>query len=137
MLKQVFLSICLASILVLAWAPAGAEEPVSEPGLPEQVGTKFLRGVGNLAMGWMEIPKQIYLVGTNEGWVAGALRGPFDGLGMFVVRTVAGAYEILTFPIPIPPHYQPLVQPEFVLEVEFPPAASGRESPPPPPPPTP
>ena len=101
-------------VLMATSVPAVAEEP----GLAQQIGTKFVRGVANLTTGWVEIPKQIYVVGTNEGWVAGALRGPFDGLGMFAARTIAGAYEILTFPIPVPPHYQPLLQPDFVWEAE-------------------
>src|SRR5574341_2652782 len=96
------------AMLLILCACIGTGQPptAEEPGLPEQIGTKFVRGVANLATGWVEIPKQVYVVGSNEGWVAGALRGPFDGLGMFVARTVAGAYEILTFPIPVPPHYQ-------------------------------
>ena len=118
MKKQVlFLIACL---VVLASTQAVAEEP----GIPQQIGTKFVRGVANIATGWVEIPKQIYVVGSNEGWVAGALRGPFDGLGMFAARTIAGAYEILTFPIPVPPHYQPLVHPDFVWEAEPPPGSS-------------
>jgi putative exosortase-associated protein (TIGR04073 family) len=123
MLKRFVLSISMATILVLAGDLVRAEDP----SLPEQIGTKFVRGVANLAAGWVEIPKQIYEVGSNEGWVVGALRGPFDGLGMFAARTIAGAYEILTFPIPVPPRYQPLVEPEFVWEAELPPRAPRPE----------
>ena len=103
-------------LLVVSSSPAHAEEP----GLFEQIGTKFVRGVANLATGWVELPKQIYVVGTNEGWVAGAFRGPFDGMGMFFARTIAGAYEILTFPIPVPPHYQAMLRPDYVWEPEAP-----------------
>src|SRR6185295_14742280 len=106
-------------LLIVSGTPANAEEP----GLFERIGTKLVRGVANLSTGWVELPKQIYVVGTNEGWVAGVFRGPFDGLGMFFARTIAGAYEILTFPVPVPPRYQPMVQPEFVWESE-PPAPS-------------
>lgn len=81
-----------------------------------QAGMKLARGAVNFSTGWIELPKQIYLVGQAEGWVTGALRGPIDGLGMFVVRTVAGAYEVVTFPVPIPPRYQPMVAPEFIWE---------------------
>ena len=106
-------------MLMFVWV-LGAGQPAAaeEPGIPQQIGTKFVRGVANLATGWVEIPKQIYVVGTSEGWVAGALRGPFDGLGMFAARTIAGAYEILTFPIPVPPNYQPMLSPEYVWEAE-------------------
>lgn len=119
------------AMLLILCACIGTGQPATaeEPGLPEQIGTKFVRGVANLATGWVEIPKQVYVVGSNEGWVAGALRGPFDGLGMFVARTVAGAYEILTFPIPVPPQYQPLVQPAFVWEAELSPGSPGPSKP--------
>ncbi len=87
-----------------------------EPPIWRQAGMKLLRGAINLSTGWMELPKQIYLIGQAEGWVTGALRGPIDGLGMLVARTVAGAYEVLTFPIPVPPRYQPLFEPSFVWQ---------------------
>ncbi len=90
------------------------------PSLLYQVAMKLVRGIANFTSGWVEIPKQIYLVGQNEGWLTGALRGPMDGLGMFVARTIAGAYEMVSFPFPIPPHYQPLLQPDFVWQPEPP-----------------
>jgi len=98
-------------------AGAGAEEQ-SDPAVPARIGAKFVRGVANLATGLAEFPKQIYLIGKNEGWVQGAFRGPLEGLGMFIARTLAGAYEVVTFPIPVPPGYQPMLLPEFVWEPE-------------------
>jgi len=86
--------------------------------IPAQVGAKFVRGTANFATGWVEIPKQIYLVGKKEGWVQGAFRGPLEGFGMFIARTVAGAYEVLTFPIPLPPRYQPMLLPDYVWQEE-------------------
>ncbi|MGH7163899.1 MAG: exosortase system-associated protein, TIGR04073 family [Nitrospiraceae bacterium] len=88
------------------------------PSLLHQVAMKLVRGLANFTTGWAEIPKQIYLVGQKEGWVTGALRGPMDGIGMFVARTIAGAYEVVSFPLPIPPHYQALLQPDFVWQPE-------------------
>ena len=85
-----------------------------------QAGEKLTRGLVNLTTGWLEVPKQIHHVGQEEGWLTGALRGPFDGIGMFAARTVAGAYEILTFLIPLPFRYQPLLQPEYVWQAEPP-----------------
>ena len=87
-----------------------------EESLVLQSGKKLARGATNLATGWLEVPKQIYEVGQVEGWFAGILRAPFDGLGMSLARTIAGAYEILTFPVPAPLHYQPLLQPAYVWE---------------------
>lgn len=120
-------SVIIGIALTLAPPALAAEPPVSRdahaaPGLPEQIGVKLARGVTNFCFGWTEVPKQIYLVGRNEGWLTGSLRGPVDGLGWFVARTIAGMYEIFTFPIPLPPRYQPLMTPEFVWQNEPPPA---------------
>jgi putative exosortase-associated protein (TIGR04073 family) len=114
----------MTGLLLLCAVPTWGEEPLSqaepEQSLDVQIGTKMARGACNLGLGWVEIPKQIYLASQHGGWAAGAFRGPIDGLGMFVARTFAGMYEILTFPIPLPPHYQPLVGPEFVWQPEPP-----------------
>ena len=115
----------LIGLLVGVAMPAWADEPPSqaqatdepnEPGLAAQIGTKLARGLTNFGFGWVEIPKQIYLVGRDRGWLAGTFRGPAEGLGMFGARTIAGMYEIFSFPVPLPPHYQPLMQPEFVWQ---------------------
>ena len=116
--------VLMGLMLVLAM-PAWADEPPSqvqatdepkEPGLAAQIGTKLARGLTNFGFGWVERPKQIYLVGRDRGWLAGTFRGPVEGLGMFGARTIAGMYEIFSFPVPLPPHYQPLMQPEFVWQ---------------------
>lgn len=122
--------VMVAGLFLLCALSAWGEEPLPqeepEPSLDIQIGTKMARGVTNLGLGWAEIPKQIYLVGQRGGWAAGAFRGSIDGLGMFVARTIAGMYEILTFPIPLPPHYQPLVGPEFVWQPEPPAPVAAR-----------
>lgn len=106
----------LIGFCLLTVAPAQAE---TAPVL-SHMATKLIRGVVNFATGWAEVPKQIYLIGREEGWTTGMIRGPIDGLGMFAARTVAGAYEILTFPLPIPPGYQPMLQPDYVWQAEPP-----------------
>ena len=105
-------------VFLILWSASLAL--AEEPSAPQRIATKFIRGAANFTTGWMELPKQVYLVGQREGWVTGALRGPIDGLGMFVARTVAGAYEVLTFPIPLPPRYQPMLFPEYIWQPELP-----------------
>lgn len=105
-------------VILLMSTPALAQ--ADEPSVPQQIGSKFTRGASNFITGWLEIPKQIYLVGEKEGWLAGTFRGPLEGLGMFIARTVAGAYEVLTFPVPVPPQYQPMLLPEYVWQPEPP-----------------
>ena len=96
--------------------PVKAEETQS---LGRQVSEKFIRGLVNLSTGWIEVPLQIYEVGTSEGWVRGVLRGPFDGIGMFFARMVAGAVEVATFPVPLPT-YKPMLTPAYAWESEDP-----------------
>ncbi|MBD0305310.1 MAG: exosortase system-associated protein, TIGR04073 family [Nitrospiraceae bacterium] len=91
-----------------------------EQSIPIAIGTKLTRGVVNLATGWIELPKQIVVVGHEKGWAAGVFRGSIDGLGMGLARTLAGAYEILSFPLPLPPRYQPMLLPDYVWQAEMP-----------------
>ena len=79
------------------------------------VGKKLGRGLSNAAFGWLEIPKGIQDVGDQNNFIAALTWGPLVGVGKAVVRTVAGAYEVVTFPVPVPNNFQPLVQPEFML----------------------
>lgn len=104
----------VAGFCLWSTASAQAEDTLGA----ERIATKFVRGVANFTTGWLEIPKQISIVSREEGWVKGAMRGSIEGLGMFLARTLAGAYEILTFPVPLPPGYQPMLQPEYVWEPE-------------------
>ncbi len=97
-----------------AEAPAHAEEFHA---LGDRISGKLIRGIVNFSTGWIEVPRQIYEVGTHEGWVRGMLRGPFDGIGMFFARTVAGAVETATFPVPLPT-YNPLLMPAYAWESE-------------------
>lgn len=109
----------LMLVLALAWGTVGVAQ-ADEPSYPERIGTKLFRGMINLTTGVGEFPKQIYLVAQKEGWMQGLVRGPVEGLGMFIARTVAGAYEVATFPLPIPPGYQPMLLPEYVWQPEPP-----------------
>jgi len=102
----------VAMVLVASLSGITAAQADEAQPLGRQVSEKFIRGMVNLSTGWIEVPRQIYEVGTNEGWVQGVLRGPFDGIGMFFARTVAGAVEMATFPVPLPT-YKPLVTPMY------------------------
>ncbi len=79
-------------------------------------GKKLGRGLANLGFGWLDIPKGIESVGNDSNFLAAITWGPIYGTGNAIVRTLAGAYEVLTFPIPHPANFEPLVQPEFVIE---------------------
>jgi len=112
-LKMWIFPAMLAASLV-ANVPVYADESQS---VGDRISGKLIRGMANLSTGWIEVPRQIYEVGSNEGWVRGLLRGPFDGIGMFFARTVAGVVETATFAIPLPT-YEPLLTPSYAWEAE-------------------
>ncbi len=90
-------------------------------------GTKLGRGVVNVATGWVEIPKQS-VIGGKENGVLGGFGGFFKGIGLGVARTLAGAFEIATFWVPVPERFEPVIQPPTVFEEESPPRALGEET---------
>jgi putative exosortase-associated protein (TIGR04073 family) len=84
----------------------------------QDAGKKLLRGIANVLTGWVEIPKNIYNESVNSNVLVGLTWGTVKGAGWTVVRTVAGAYEVVTFPFPIPEGYSPIVEPEYVFDSE-------------------
>ena len=115
-------SLILAAVAWILTATAGFAAEVNTPSQVSQVdystgvGKKLSRGIANTAFGWLEIPKGIQDVGDERNFVAGVTWGPVYGTGKAVARTLAGVYEIVTFPFAVPSHFEPLVKPEFILE---------------------
>ena len=101
---------------------------VRGPGGTALIAVKLLRGVANILTGWAELPKQVHHLWVHEGWVRGVTRGPIDGLGMLFARTLAGAYETVSFPLPVPPSYRPLLEPPYVWQAEAPPEGNNARS---------
>ena len=77
--------------------------------------TKLGRGVANTLTGWVELPKNIYNTSVQDNAFTGVTLGLARGVGMSVVRTGAGLFEILTFPFPVPQDYRPTLEPEYVF----------------------
>lgn len=97
-------------------APAQSDEDVYRENTEiNQMFHKLGRGISNVLLGWVEIPKNV-----AEGWretepFTGTIVGTVKGVGWAVARTVAGFYEVVSFPFPVPRGYQPIMHPEFVL----------------------
>ena len=108
-MKKILLTmspIVLAGALLLGFAEsASAQDPF----------TKLGRGVANALTGWIEIPKNVYAVSREHNPFAGITLGLARGVGMTLVRTGAGFYEIATFPFPLPENYRPVLEPEYVF----------------------
>ena len=120
-LLPVLLALTLSFSCLERSALAGVTRSVEEAS-PQQVvsgmANKLARGTANLATGWLELPKQIYLTSREEGLAQGLTVGPLKGIGMTLVRTVSGAGEALTFFIGYPGFFDPFFDPAYVWQKE-------------------
>lgn len=76
---------------------------------------KLGRGLANILSGIIEFPLNIVDVTGEEGLIGGITYGVVKGAAMTVLRTGVGVYEVLTFPLPFPGGYNPIVEPEFLM----------------------
>lgn len=79
----------------------------------QDAATKFGRGIAACALGWLELPGNIYDEGTKNGWLMGSTAGFGKGIGMTVVRTLVGVWDLVTFPIPAPDEYNSILKPDY------------------------
>jgi putative exosortase-associated protein (TIGR04073 family) len=70
---------------------------------------KLGRGVSNLLGGWLEIPATIQQRHTTRDTAGSLASGAFIGLFRGIGRTVVGAYETLTFWLPLPEDFAPIL----------------------------
>lgn len=110
-------SLLLAGTL-LAAVTANAAEPTGN--YLSRVGEKFGTGIVNVATGFVEVPKSIYIESAAHGAAAGIPVGFFKGLFQTLGRTGAGVVEMLTFYIPTKPMVNaPLVWDSFDKETSY------------------
>ncbi len=78
---------------------------------------KLGRGLSNCLTFPIELPNQISKTNNSDGPMAAVTYGLVKGIAMTAFRAVVGVYETLTFPVPVPAGYAPiLTDPEFMLE---------------------
>lgn len=103
-MKKIF-SLIIVTILTLGLAADGyCQSPLRKLG----------RGLANVVTCPFEVPKNmIDSYNKNLGFVESIFLGLPKGIGMTVVRCASGLYETVTFPLPAPAGYEPVLQPEF------------------------
>ena len=106
MRKVLLVLVAVVFISNLIIAPCFAQDPMRKLG----------RGVANTLTGIVEIPRQIYLISKEENALVGMTWGLVKGAAVGLLRTACGIYETITFPIPAPADYEPMIEPEFVFE---------------------
>jgi putative exosortase-associated protein (TIGR04073 family) len=77
--------------------------------------TKLGRGVANTLTGVVEVPKNIYTTSVEDNALAGVTLGLVKGVGMGIARIATGLFEVVTFPLPVPEGYKPILEPEYVF----------------------
>jgi putative exosortase-associated protein (TIGR04073 family) len=105
--------IALLALLVFSFPAMAAVAPEAEiqgEGTPQR---KLQRGFLNIALCPVEISHELSKEVRNDtvppSWIAGLGRGSIYAVG----RALVGVYEIVTFAIPFPAHYKPVLSPEF------------------------
>jgi putative exosortase-associated protein (TIGR04073 family) len=92
--RRILGPVVLALALLL---PAGAHAE-------ESYGLRFLNkaqhGLGNMALGWQEMGKNVVNISAENGFACGVTFGVIRGAAHVVGRTVVGAVEFITSPIP-------------------------------------
>ena len=105
--KSVLIGLLVFLLAVIFVMPGYCDDPTQKLG----------RGIANMLTFPVEMLLQTSRVNNTDGPVAGATWGVLKGLSMTVVRLAVGVYEVLTFPVPMPAGYEPILNdPEFVFE---------------------
>jgi putative exosortase-associated protein (TIGR04073 family) len=77
---------------------------------------KLQRGFLNIALSPIEVSNELSKEKRSDtfppSWVAGLGRGACFMVG----RALTGAYEMVTFPVPYPANYRPILKPEFAWQ---------------------
>ena len=107
MARITLMSVLILSMLFALTTLGYCDDPVKKLG----------RGICNVVTCPFELVAQPADVANSDGPFAAATYGVLKGIGMTVVRGMVGAYEIVTFPVPLPKDYKPiLTDPEFFFE---------------------
>jgi putative exosortase-associated protein (TIGR04073 family) len=73
---------------------------------------KLGRGIANVLFGIVEVPNQVTKAAAEHGG-GGLPYGFGKGLVRWFGRELTGAYDVVTFPVPFPRGYKPIMKPEF------------------------
>ena len=108
------LKILICSVVCLALLSTNVSF-AKGPGPVEKLG----RGIANTFTGWVELPLTLCESSEDNGIVAGIFFGIPVGFTKMFIRTGVGVYETLTFLLPFPNTYGPIVEPEFIIDSPF------------------
>ena len=106
MKKTVAIFIVMA-LLFVSPIPASAQTALDKLG----------RGIANTLTGVLALPYAMIRESEDKGISAGLTTGVMKGIAGIVARELVGVYEIVTFPIPFPERYKPILDdPEYLIQ---------------------
>jgi len=116
----ILITVCVLSFAVstvLAASGCGSCDTAKADVCNDGAWKKLGRGMCNMITFPFELPNQISRTNITDGPMAGWTYGLVKGIGMTVFRAGVGVYEVLSFPVPCPEGYKPiLTEPEFFFE---------------------
>lgn len=119
MLRRTMVALVTAAAMSLAAGAAQAQaqygDEYRENSAFGKMQDKLGRGIANILTGVVEVPKNISREWRKSDPITGLIVGGVKGVGYFGTRVVVGAYETVTFPIPVPANYEPLMFPPTPL----------------------
>ncbi|MBJ6798911.1 exosortase system-associated protein, TIGR04073 family [Geomonas propionica] len=120
--RFVVLAILVLSLVLTAEKGHAVDTRTVDSTSPQEIvdgmANKLVRGVANIATGWLEFPKQIYTTCKEEGAAKCVTVGPLKGIGMTLVRTASGVGETATFFLAYPGFYDPFLDPAYAWQKE-------------------
>ena len=111
-MKARLCGIALALVVFAPLAHANTDQAPSGHNALRKLG----RGFANVLFGIVEMPNQCTKAVAEHGGAAGVSYGLQKGLFRWIGRELTGVYEIVTFPLPLPRGYKPVMKPEFPNE---------------------
>jgi len=99
-------------MIILVAATASGPVRAQNADYGEMVGRKLGSGYTNMVLGLAEIPKNAIITTNQTNALFGVTGGIFKGILHGVGRTLAGAVDLITCPIPT----EPIPKPAFVWE---------------------
>lgn len=105
-MRKIILCSVVVMVFFFAVQPVFAANPL----------TKLGRGLTNIVFSPFEYFTNIQKAADRRGAVSGAFEGLLAGTYYMVGRILAGAYDVVTFPVPAPKDYAAIMKPDTVFD---------------------
>jgi putative exosortase-associated protein (TIGR04073 family) len=100
-------------LLLALFIPLSAMAQAEDAPRGQNAMRKLFRGFANVLFGIVEVPNQVTKTTAAHGGGAGVTYGVGKGFARWIGREVTGVYDVITFPVPFPHGYKPIMKPEF------------------------